>query len=359
MAKLLLQYIKEQPVIWESILDNQEHILNVFIQDIRNLSIERLILIGSGSSYIASLIAADFANNVVGIDCKVMTPAEVMRYRGSSCLEKSFVIASSQSGRSISTMNAIRKFKEKGYVVAGITADETSPIAKLVDLHYLISCGEEVVGPKTKGMTSTILLLELLILGLAIKEKHISSVEFENIISYFKKGIEAAKANITICYEYFKNINIQYGHHKHGIVIADQESSYAAREGALKLLETWYIPVLSYEVEEYTHGIQNTIQEGLLNLFVISEPENSSGMLKLVAYCEEKGCNDLVISTVEGLQSTAKVLELKKGGASFTTPFEILPAFHYLSAFGSENRGIECDRPKFNDFYDCLGTKSK
>ena len=359
MAKLLLQYIKEQPEVWEQILGGREQIFEDFIHDTGNLSIERLIFVGSGSSYLASLMAAEFADHVSGFDCKVMTPAEVLRYRGSCDRDKTLILASSQSGKSVSTMNAIRVWKEGGYVVAGITADASSPVAKLVDLHYLVSCGEERVGPRTKGMTSTVLLLELLVLAAAMKEKRMSGEVLESTISQFKKGIEAAKINIPICEAYFKKNISLFSQHKHAMIVADPESSLAAREGALKMLETWYLPVLSYEVEEYTHGIHNTIQEGSLNLFVVSEAENRSGMESLIAYCEEKGCDDWVISTVGGLRTKANLLELTKGGAVFTTPFEILPAFQYLSAFGSENRGIECDLPKFKDFYDCLGTKTR
>ncbi|WP_312503813.1 SIS domain-containing protein [Lacrimispora sp.] len=359
MAKQLLNYIKEQPEVWEQILGSREQVFADFSHDMKDLPMEHLIFLGSGSSYIASLIAAEFAGNAAGFDCRVMTPAEALRTRGSCDRGKTLVLASSQSGKSVSTMNAIRAWKEAGYVVAGITADSSSPVAKLADLHYLVLCGEETVGPKTKGMTSTVLLLELLILEAAMKESRISMEESENIISGFMEGIKAARANIALCEKYFKENISRFKQHEHAIVIADPESSLAAREGALKLLETWYVPVFSYEVEEYTHGIQNTIEEGICNLFVISEEANSSSMEKLIAYCEEKGCNDWVISTVKGVRTKANLLELKKGGASFTAPFEILPAFQYLSAFGSEDRAIECDRPKFHDFYDLLGTKSK
>lgn len=359
MAKQLLNYIKEQPEVWEQILGSREQIFADFSHDMKNLPMEHLIFVGSGSSYIASLIAAEFAGSAAGFDCRVMTPAEAIRYRGSYDKGKTLVLASSQSGKSVSTMNAIGPWKEAGYVVAGITADSSSPVAKLADFHYLVACGEETVGPKTKGMTSTVLVLELLVLEAAIKEKRISREEAETIISGFTLGIRAARANIVLCEEYFKENISRFKQHKHAVVIADAESSLAAREGALKLLETWYVPVFSYEVEEYTHGIQNTITEGICNLFVVSEKENCSAMEKLTAYCEEKGCDNWVISTVKGIRTKANLLELEKGGASFTTPFEILPAFQYLSAFGSEDRGIECDRPKFHDFYDCLGTKSK
>lgn len=359
MAKQLLHYIKEQPAVWEQILGSREQVFENFSRDSKDLSMEHLIFVGSGSSYIASLIAAEFAGNVAGFDCRVMTPAEAIRYRGFHDKGKTLVLASSQSGKSVSTMNAISTWKEAGYVVAGITADSASPVAKLADRHYLVSCGEENVGPKTKGMTSTVLVLELLILEAARKDGRISKGELETIISGFVGGIEAARANLALCEAYCKENVSRFKRHEHAVVIADPESSLAAREGALKLLETWYVPVFSYEVEEYTHGIQNTIQEGICNLFVVSERANCSSMEKLIAYCEEKGCDDWVISTVKGFRTKANLLELEKGGASFTTPFEILPAFQYLSALGSEDRGIECGRPKFHDFYDCLGTKSK
>lgn len=359
MARQLLHYIKEQPVVWEQILGSREQVLEDFFRDRKDLPLEHLIFVGSGSSYIASLIAAEFAVHVAGFDCRVMTPAEAIRYRGSYDKRKTLVLASSQSGKSVSTINAISAWKKAGYAVAGVTADPASSVARLVDFHYLVPCGEETVGPKTKGMTSTVLVLELLALEAAGKEKRISREEFETIISGFRKGIMAARTNIALCENYYKENISRFRKHEHAVVIADPESSLAAREGALKLLETWYVPVFSYEVEEYTHGIQNTIQEGICNLFVVTEEANCSTMEKLTAYCEEKGCDDWVISTVKGIRTKANLLELEKGGASYTTPFEILPAFQYLSAFGSEDRDIECDKPKFHDFYDCLGTKSK
>ena len=38
--------------------------------------------------------------------------------------------------------------------------------------------------------------------------------------------------------------------------------------------------------------------------------------------------------------------------------FETLPAFQVMSVFGSERRNIDCDKPKFPDFYGVLNTKA-
>lgn len=359
MAKKLLTYIKEQPEVWETVLRQRTVTFAGFERDTENIQIRRLIFIGSGSSYIASLIAAEFAARITGFACEVLTPAEVKRYCGTYDKETMLVIAASQSGKSISTMNAIRRFQDAGCLVAGMTADSLSPIAKMTDFHYLVPCGEESVGPKTKGMTGTVLSLELLVLQAALKEGKIEEEQLEQVLIEFEQGILAGAKNIKQCEQYFKSNITSFRQHKHAVIIADPESSLVARECALKLLETWYVPVYSYEVEEYTHGIQNTIKEGICNLFIVSEETNASVMERLVTYCESKGCANLVISTVKGLKTDAKLLVLEKGGASFTTPFEILPAFQYLSAFGAIDRGIHCDMPKFDDFYDFMETKSK
>lgn len=358
MAEQMLAYIKEQPEVWERILGQQDEICSDFQKFAKELEVDQLVLIGSGSSYIASLTAAEFAVRTAGIACEVYTPAQIKRCRIANNKNRTLVVASSQSGKSVSTMNAVRSMQADGYRVVGMTADAGSPVALLTGAHRLIPCGEETVGPKTKGMTATILMLELLILAAAVSAKKLDAAQAEEIRGGFKRGIVAAKVNLEHSEQYFRRHINRFHNHVNVVVIADPESELAAREGALKLLETWYIPAYSYEMEEYTHGIQNTIEAGICNLFVITEPENQPDMERLAAYCNSKGCDDWIISTVSGIRTDANLLELEKGGAVYTTPFEILPAFQYLSAFGAEDRGINCDKPKFNDFYEFMNTKS-
>ena len=80
-----------------------------------------------------------------------------------------------------------------------------------------------------------------------------------------------------------------------------------------------------------------------------------SRMERLNRYQQQKGCENLLLTPAK--TQGAGILNLAHTGQAYTVFMELLPVFHVFSALGSEALGINCDLPKFDDFYGVMDTK--
>ena len=170
MAKQMKEYIVEQEVCWRRILQENLIMTDKTAEKLQEEKPKHLIVFGSGSSYIAGCVAKAFAEKYCGLHTVVLTPSQLYGQMQFYAPEESLVVAVSQSGKSVTTIDALHWLRQCGYMVIGMTADAESQIAVAADGHVLIDCGEELVGPKTKGMTGTVLTLYMLIMELKLGE---------------------------------------------------------------------------------------------------------------------------------------------------------------------------------------------
>lgn len=356
MAQKMLQYIKEQPVLWQSMMENRKALFQETAEGLKERP-ERIVILGSGSSLIAAMAAAEFYQEMLSIETTAVVPTKLESLMRLLDPSETLMIAVSQSGKSTSTIQAVETCRARGFTTLGVTADETSPTAEKCSFHQQVACGEEVVGPKTKGMTGTVLTLFLLGMELGNVWGIACSAFGSRFLADMDLAIQAAPANLERCMEFCSKKQELLACLAHCIVISEDAGYYAAQEGALKLLETLYIPVMAYEFEEYMHGINNTIEPGICHIFLPAGAENAGRMATLERYTREKGCINLVVTSLDW-EEGPDTLKLVGSANPFCSLFQALLAFQVMSVYGSQRKNIECDRPKFSDFYGVMNTKA-
>lgn len=355
MAEKMLQYIHEQPLVWRHILESRIALTAPLKEVLTDRLPERLLLVGTGSSGNAAMAAKPFMEQLLNREVTFTVPTRLGTVLPPA--QETMVIVISQSGRSTSTLTAVQTLRQAGFQVAAMTSDPASPVARTADLHLLIDCGEESVGPKTKGFTATVLTLYIAAMALAEAFHTVSTSEIAAYESALSCSFDAAASNIQLCRDFCTRYMEQLACQPHFTLIADGFGLATACEGALKMLETLYVPAFAYEFEEYLHGINNTICDGQCNLLVLSDISSAERMLRLDSYCRENGCFNLMVSTLSLLENETCMLQLAGSGAVYTQIFEISLFFQLLSALGSEYKGFDVDKPKFADFYCRMETK--
>lgn len=354
MAQQMLKYTREQPDIWKNILARREEITRNFVSS-QDGSLKRLVLIGSGSSFTASRTAAEILMRLTKVEVTVAEPTRLyplLTHLG----EGTVFCACSQSGRSTSTLEAVRAIQKAGFRVTAVTANPDSSLAKACDGHVTVECGEELVGPKTKGMTSSALTLTLMGAELALAKELLDASAYNKAIIDFSRSFDLAAGNIERCVSWCGE-HPEIAEAPHMIVVADGMALPAALEGALKVLETLYVPVFAYEFEEYLHGVNNTLNPQSWMIHLVPEGENRRRFLALSDFAQERGGHNFIISSGTPT-GRAGELNLAASGNELTLPFEMLLPFHAISALISEIKGINCDKPQFKDFAQRLHTKA-
>lgn len=358
MAQKMLAYIKEQPAVWTAMVKKRKEGFRALRETFTKRPVKRILIIGSGSSYNAGDMAAEFFTEALGIEAEALAPTRLSALPQLLDPASTLVFAASQTGRSTSTLSAVKTLRQQGFPVVAVTAIEDCPLVRACEWYQPIDCGEETVGPKTKGQTATVLTLYLAGMALCEGWGMLSAKREEELAGALLAAFEAAPENIERCCAFVQKHVGMLAEKPCFTLIADGLGYPMIKEGALKILETLSVSAAAYEFEEYLHGVNHTIQPGVCNLVVPFLPENLERMKRMNDYCLSHGCDNFVVTTAPW-EDGEKVLKLKGSGSRYTAPFETLPFFQVVSVYGSEAKDIECDEPRLLDFYQSLDTKAQ
>lgn len=175
MKQTMKSCILEQPDTIRRVCQNAEKVCDSVYSIVGKGPFDKIYLIGSGTS-LHTAIAAKYAfTKWFNAEVQVFTPFDFLYYYPHYRLdEKTLILGISQTARSIGTIHCLEKGREYGARTVMVTAEPDNPGGKSAEAILDTCTGEELVGAKTKGFTSTIAMLYLYAAGLAGKELDIS-----------------------------------------------------------------------------------------------------------------------------------------------------------------------------------------
>ncbi len=355
MADKMMAYLRAQPEVWRDIFAHGDALLKDFDEAVRDFFPTRVLAIGSGSSYNAACCVQRMYAEELSILLLPCVPTQARTYLDLFSPEDTLVLLISQSGESTSTIGVLNEVTARGYRSAALTQELQSTIARRCGVAVAIACGEESVGPKTKGFTATVLTLQLMALHLMRRggKQQAAKAIGAQLASAFALAGDAIERSAA----WARRMSPRLCAAPHLLVLAEGVNRPAMLEGALKLLETLYVPAVSYEFEEYLHGVHCTISEGSHLILIVPADENRERMLRLAAFNEAHGGGSYVISTGSPT-GFAGELFLSAVPSAYTACYDVLLPLQVVSALISADKGINCDKPKFPAFNRELGTKN-
>ena len=346
---LLQEYIAQQPAMWRALLDSSGELTSAFSSCFRDYQPDRVVLVGSGSSHYASLMSRPVLEQAWGAEVTCLVPSEAEGARIAA--RRPLYFAVSQSGISTNTYRLICRLTTGGIPVTAVTEYPDSPVGRAATLTVPLRIGEERIGAKTKGVTATALTLMLLALSCcrdsAYRERAFRSLD--RLCGNAEAGLARAAAWSRECREKLLPF-------RHLYVLGCGSAMGAAREGALKLLETNYLPVSCYPLDEYLHGIQNALDaEACLLGLLPPSGEDRERMLRLAEFARRTGALCLLLSPDSA--GDPEILHLPDAGDESLRSLEFLPALQVLAAELSAARGIDTAQRRYPDFFSIMGSK--
>jgi len=341
---LLRRYIRQQPDLWRSLLEGK----GAFSLPRRFEGRDRIVLLGSGSSHYAALMARPVLERALGVEVSCPVPSE----RGRILAAKApLYLAISQSGASANTCAWVRDLRAEWHEVLALTERADSPVGRAASGTVLLPLGGERIGPKTKGVSATVLVLMLLGLSLCRDAAY-----RDGLYAAMDRLAALAPGNLDRAEEWCWEIREAVLPFRHLYVLSCEDGIGAAREGALKLLETNDLPCSAYPLDEYVHGIQNAL-DGRACLICLLPPEGPgrARMETLISFARSVGAQCFPIAS--GGPEFPGALRLEDPGAEELRCLTYLPALQTLAAELSEARGIDTSRRRYPDFYSRLGSK--
>lgn len=141
----------------------------------------------------------------------------------------------------------------------------------------------------------------------------------------------------------------------HGIAMGN---AVDVLEGALKVLETVRQGVTGYDIEEFFHGIYNSITESAHIFYLASKGDYKPRTLKLIEILKEWTPHNYLIASPEEIENQNKndcIVEFVED--PLFSPWEYIIPMQVLACLAPQDLGINPDIPKDPQFHARIGSK--
>jgi glucosamine 6-phosphate synthetase-like amidotransferase/phosphosugar isomerase protein len=353
----MYDYICETPIVLTDIIKRRKEITKEFVEFYQDKTIDQIYVIGSGTSYHAGLSAKAYLEEILNIKVFICYPTQFERNE-KIFNKNTMVIGVSQGGQSLSTVAGLDSAVNRGLYTAALSENPTALIFEHADTKTRLFVGNEKCGAKTKGYAGTTLTLMMMLTEWAI-EKGIVTEDVAQ--DYFQRmfrviaNMEMITAEAT---KWYGRIKEEFLPAKR-IIVVGYDGMYAdVLEGALKILETVRQGVTGYDIEEFFHGIYNSITETSHIFYLASKGDYKPRVEKLVNILNEWTPHHYVIASPEGLfKDSSKNLVCDFTEDPLFSPWEYIIPLQVVACLAPQDLGINPDIPKDPEFHKKIGSK--
>ncbi|KLO23901.1 MULTISPECIES: glutamine--fructose-6-phosphate transaminase (isomerizing) [unclassified Marinitoga] len=296
----MLKEMNEQPEALKSAITGRIKNGKPIISEINNLKefikkdLQKIFIVACGTSYHAGMAFKYFMNKYSRISVDIEVASE-FRYMNPHVDQNTLVLAISQSGETIDTLEGIRIAKEKGAKVITISNVFGSTIPRESHGAIYMNTGPEIGVAATKTYTAQIAILY------ALGAKIIELTEgLNNEIESILKGIEEMPEiykKVLKLNEKIKELAREYSNYQHMMYIGRGFGYPTALEGALKLKEISYIHAAGYQAGELKHGPIALLDEQFPVFAIIPKDSLYEKMKSNLMESKARNANIIAIST--------------------------------------------------------------
>ena len=312
-------------------------------------SVDKVIMIGCGTASYAGQVARYAIEHWCRIPVEVELSSE-FRYRDPVVGEKTLVVAISQSGETMDTIQAIRHAREQGAKVVAIVNTPGSTISRESDAVILTHAGPEIAVASTKAFTAQV--TACYILGLYLAQVR-GNKYADEIADYMDKlaRVPEAIARVLENGETVRQFARTMQDATSVIYLGRHVGFPVALEGALKLKEICYIHAEGFAAGELKHGPIALVDEGQPVIVIVPtprRPELHGKVLANIAEVRARGARTIIIAE-EGDSSVDEFAEVVFRVPPVPTLYAPLLTVVPLQIFACELatvKGLDVDQPR-------------
>ena len=311
-----------------------------------------IYITAAGTSYYASLAGKYIITKFLGKYIHAVECSEFMNELADSLRENSVLIALSQSGETIDTIEAIKWAKaKKGVKVLSITNIVGSSITRYSDHVIVTQAGPEIGVAATKTYCTQVLTLALIALEIAKLRKRILSEEIDKYTEALNAIPSIIEELLNTKVEIIKEI-VQSLEMSHNFFFLARGISIAtAKEGGLKLKEIACRFIEGYSAAHAKHGPISLVREGFPIIFIAPPDETYKRLIGNVMEFKARG-GKIISLVVENDDTIAKlsdmVIRIPQPGDKYHnlfSPITFTPALQLLAYYASISANLDPDKP--------------
>lgn len=309
------------------------------------LEIDRIRLLGCGTSYMAGAVGARMISDLARIETTAEYAPEY-RYSNPIVRRNMLFFALSQSGETADTILALREVKRKGGKALGIINRVASTIAREAGAGIYIHAGFEYAVASTKTMLNTMMALFLFAL-LVGRMRDLSLSRGRELIEEVELLPDKIR-EVLAMREQFRRAARLFGSADNFYFLGRGYSYPVAMEGALKLKEIAYVHAEGYSAAEMKHGPIALIDEKFASVCLIPRDSMYTRMFTNLQEVRARHGHVLAITSGEEgvLADYADMVLALPETDEILMPFLTTVAVQLFAYESALMRGCPIDQPK-------------
>ncbi|MGH3782596.1 MAG: glutamine--fructose-6-phosphate transaminase (isomerizing) [Pseudonocardiaceae bacterium] len=351
----MLKEIQEQPTAIANtlrghfidgriVLDEQR----MDIQELRD--VDKVFVVACGTAYHSGMVAKYAIEHWCRLPVEVELASE-FRYRDPVLDRSTLVVAISQSGETMDTLEAVRHAREQKARVLAICNTNGAQIPRESDAVLYTHAGPEIGVAATKTFLAQIVANFLV--GLALAQARGTKYSDEVAREFAElEAMPAAVAQVLSTMDQVRVLGRELAHAKVVLFLGRPVGFPVALEGALKLKELAYMHAEGFAAGELKHGAIALLEEGLPVVVVMPSPKGRAVLhAKLLSNIQEiraRGARTIVIAE-EGDETVrpyaSHILEVP-AVPTLLQPLVSTVPLQVLAAEIARQRGYDVDRPR-------------
>ena len=307
---------------------------------------EHICIVACGTAMHAGLVAQALVKSILHMHIEVQMASEFM-YSDPVIDEKTLVIAVSQSGETIDTLEAMKYVKNRGAKCLAIINVKGSSIARESDYVLYTNAGPEIAVASTKAYTTQLAVFYLIVARMAHSRGVFDDAQTQSFVRELQRTPEVMKKVL----ERRRDIHVvaQKVLGAKDLFMIGRGLDYSILlEGSLKLKEVSYIHSEAYASGELKHGPIALITQDTPVVATVTQEKLMSKELSNIKEVKSRGA-DVVVFIKESIAG-----DLAKEYEIFTLPdmqdeFMVLPAsvaLQLLAYYVSSDKGFDVDKPR-------------
>ena len=318
--------------------------LNMTEEKIKKL--RRIYIVGCGSAYHVGVTGRYIIEKLTRIPVEVDIASE-FRYRDPIIEPDSLTIIISQSGETADSLAALRKAQELGSKVLGIVNVVGSTIAREADNVLYTWAGPEISVATTKAYSTQLSALYLLAMLFGKTRETIPDEEYAELLSELR-SLPDKISEILGDKERIQWFASKYANAKDVFFLGRGVDYATSLEGSLKLKEISYIHSEAYAAGELKHGTISLIEDGILTVAVVTQPDLYEKMISNIVEVRTRGGYIFTLTNKGNCvieDNSDFTVYIPKTHPCFTPSLAVIP----LQLFGyyvSVAKGLDVDKPR-------------
>jgi glucosamine--fructose-6-phosphate aminotransferase (isomerizing) len=331
--------IAEQPAGYARLLDGEPAAaIATIAARVAERRPRHVVFVGRGTSDHAALYGAYLTEIRLGIPVGLGSPSTITLYGARPDLSDALVIGVSQSGGSPDLTGVLTVARETGALTLAVTNNPASPLAEAAELTIDVAAGHERAVAATKTYTAELLALLLLVEGIRAGDGALPADERAALDKLPQLAEDVLTGNGV-------DALAQRYRFASRMVTTGRGYAYAtARETALKLMETSYLPALAFSGADLLHGPLAMTDLDVPVLAVVGSGPGGQAMSDVVNRLGERRA-DVVTVGAQDIAGSSGRLAVPAVDERYAPLLDILPLQKLALALALA-RGEDPDAPR-------------